>query len=102
MTYIVVWGSLSLRSSFGQIRNCSGYVGVVDQLEAAFTTGLTGLGVRSVIGICGERLDCFRRWKLQQGYKGGIQRLAFQGLHVPAARQVLAAASGRCCSISAK
>ena len=35
----------------------------------------TDLGVTSAIGICGERLDCFRRWKLQQRYKSGIQRL---------------------------
>src|SRR5262245_44999705 len=80
------------RSSFWQIRNCSRHIGVVDQLEAAFTAGLAGRGVRSVFGICGEGLDCFRRWKLQKRYKRGIQRLAFQRLHVPAAEIRLAQA----------
>ena len=45
--------------TFPQIRNCSGQIGIVDQLEAAFTAGLPGRGVRSVFGICGEGLDCF-------------------------------------------
>jgi len=60
-------------------KDCSRHIGIVDQLEAAFTAGLTCLCVRSVVGICGERLDCFNGGKLQKGYKGGIQRLAFQG-----------------------
>src|SRR6266436_1640997 len=74
----------SVQSSFRQISNCARHIRVVDQLEAAFTAGLTGRGVRSIFGICGERLDCFCRWKLQKRYKGGIQRFAFQGFHVPA------------------
>src|SRR5215467_10937084 len=59
----------SVCSSFRQVRNCSRHIGVVDQLEAAFTAGLAGRGVRSVFGICGEGLDCFRRWKLRSAIK---------------------------------
>src|SRR5213076_2993389 len=48
----------SVQSSFRQIRNCSRHIRVVDQLEAAFTAGLTGRGLRNIFGICSEGLDC--------------------------------------------
>src|SRR5262245_52342181 len=82
---------LSSESSFRQIRNCSCKISVVDQLETAIAAVLTGFGVGSVFRVRDKRLGCFRRWKLQECNKGGIQRLAFQRLHVPAACQVLAA-----------
>ena len=71
--------------SFRQIRNCSCKIGVVDQLETAIAAALTGPGVRSVFRISDKGLGCFRRWKLQKCNEGGIQRLALQRLHVPAA-----------------
>src|SRR5215831_7755437 len=86
------WNLLTLAgSSFRQIRNCSCKIGVVDQLETAIAAALTGLCVGSVFRVRDKRLGCFPRWKLQKCNKGGIQRLAFQRLHVPAACQVLAA-----------
>src|SRR5262245_24407460 len=78
-------------SSFRQIRNCSCKIGVVDQLKTAIAAALTGFGVGSVFRVRDKRLSCFRRRKLPRRNKGGIQRLAFQRLHVPAACQVLAA-----------
>jgi hypothetical protein len=44
-------------SSSRQIRNCSGQIGIVDQLQAAFTAVLTGRDVRGVFGISNEGLD---------------------------------------------
>src|SRR5262245_22115833 len=72
-------------SSFRQIRNCSCKIGVVDQLETAIAAALTGFGVGSVFRVRDKRLSCFRRWKLQKCNKRGIQRLAFQRLHISAA-----------------
>ena len=77
--------------SFRQIRNCSRQISVVDQLETAIAAALTGCGVRRVFRIGDKGLGCFRRRKLQKCNKGSIQRLPFKRLHVPAARQVLAA-----------
>ena len=78
-------GRASPFSSFGQIRNCSGQIGIVDQLEAAFAAVLAGRGERGIFGISEEGADGLSRWKLKNRNKAGIERLAFQCFYVPGA-----------------
>src|SRR5262245_8439984 len=77
-------------SAFTQIRNRSGQIGIVDHLEAAFTSALTGRGERRVFWIGSESIDGLLRWKLQKCDESRIQRFALQRLHIAAACQILA------------
>jgi hypothetical protein len=85
-----VISTLLVSSAFRQIRNRSGQIGIVDHLEAALASALTGRSEGCVFWIGSESPDGLLRWKRQKCDESRIQRPSLQRLHIAAACQILA------------
>ena len=72
-----------------KIRNCSGEIGIIDDMEATNATGLPCLAKRSVLRVVCKCIQSLARGKLNEGNYGRVESLTLYRVDVPASRQIL-------------